>query len=121
MSITQEKISEQFHEIEQKIQEGLKATPTRYLVFWIFCGRFIKAQVKDREVKDDSHQSFILNQFDEKTEFYKLFPVEQKIKDIADRFRNSYHLGIFIGQSEPVKKYQGVSIAIEMENEESKT
>ena len=44
LSLTEAKIFEMYQEIERQIQEGKKATPVkRYLVFWIFCGRFIKA------------------------------------------------------------------------------
>ena len=36
----------------------------RFLVFWVFCGRFMEAEIKDGEFTDDQRQSLIINEFD---------------------------------------------------------
>ena len=106
-SPTEAKIHAVYGEIEQRIEAGKRAAPmTRFLVFWVFCGRFINAKAGDGVLVKDDGQSFILDEYDEQSGFYKLVSVERTIKEIADRLRNSYHLGFFTGPRVEVRQYQ---------------
>ena len=89
----------------------------RFLVFWVFCGRFMEAEIKDGEFTDDQRQSLIINEFDQSSGFYQLFPVEKSILDLSKRLFNSYHIGIFCGQSEAVKKYSADQIFQNIDSE----
>ena len=48
-----------------------------------------------RGISKASLQYLVLNEFDEESKFYKLFPVEERIRNIAKNNPNSYSIAIF--------------------------
>ena len=43
----------------------------------------------------NGRQIVILNEYDSKTKFYKYFNIENRIRFIAEDFRNSYQIAVF--------------------------
>jgi len=58
----------------------------KYFVLSIFTGHGMNI---------DGFGTMPLNEYDEKTHFYKMFPFERSIKQCAVDNPNSYHLGVF--------------------------
>ena len=46
-------------------------------------------------IQENGSQGVVVNEFDEKTGFYKIWKAEAMIRVLARLFPNSYHLGFF--------------------------
>ena len=46
-------------------------------------------------VQTDDLQSILTNEYDEKSRYYKQFPAERCVKDLAASHPNSYHVAVF--------------------------
>jgi len=71
--------------------DGISQTTSRKIaVFYIFVGYGV------RQKKDGTfHQTILLPQADPDTKFYKMYPLELKIAQIALRQSNTYHFVLF--------------------------
>ena len=66
---------------------GIKQKPTRkYTVICFFVGHGIVR---------DCMQEILLNQFDEKDNFYKSFEAERTIRDMSKKYSNAYMVTLF--------------------------
>ena len=43
----------------------------------------------------EGEQVLLTNEFDKKTQFYKLFKAENKLRHLAEEYANAYLIGIF--------------------------
>ena len=95
----------ELEEVYERIKGGLREAEgrrTRSLIFHVFCGH---------SMEKDGMQTFMINQpdmwekgddckhFDDYNNFYMRFEAEKHIRDLATRFPNSYHVGLFLGYS----------------------
>ena len=60
--------------------------PVNYLVIFLFACHGVL-------LEGTTH--ILLNEYDEKTGYYKLFPAEKKLRTYAETYPNAYILGIF--------------------------
>ena len=73
--------------LDKRLRLGkLGPVKTRYTIIWLFAGHGLLA---------DGGQAIVLNEFDPKKKFYKLFAAEKNIRTIADAYPNTYHVCIF--------------------------
>ena len=72
-------------EIAALLKKG-KEDKINYLTIFLFAGHGIMK---------DGMQCLVLNEFDPETGFYKLLPVEEKIRLYGTVFPNSYNIAIF--------------------------
>ena len=57
-----------------------------YLIIFLFTGR---------GMMQEGQQVLLMNEFDKKTRFYKIFKAESKLRFLAETYPNSYMIGIF--------------------------
>ena len=80
-------VSKTMDQLSLKIRNGKKARPVEnYLVVLLFAGHGILK---------DGVQHVLLNQYDAKTQFYKLLAVEKKLRGWSEFYHNSYLISIF--------------------------
>ena len=82
-----------------------------FLIIFLFAGHGLLK---------DGQQVLVLNEYDQKTSFYKLYMAEKKLRTLARVFTNSYLIGIFAccrqlynqndmkGQENPLPTISGV-------------
>ena len=71
-----------FESTYKEIEEMLGKTPKRnYVVFWLFGCHGIHL---------NGTQYIAFNEYDQSTKFYKLVAAEEKIRDLAEKYPNSY-------------------------------
>ena len=74
-------------QIHRKLRAGKSKKPMeRYLLFFMFTGHGLLT---------DGMQNLIFNDYDPKTNFYKMYRAEAKIRSFAETYPNSYVIGIF--------------------------
>ena len=70
--------------LEEKISTNKN---TKYFVLNIFTGHGMSI---------DGSGALPVNEYNEATHFYKMYPFEQKLRSLAICNANSYHLGVFV-------------------------
>ena len=85
---TKAQIEKTFKEqISVRLSQGKRANPPEnYLVIMLFACH---------GVLHEGNQSIVLNEYDKSKGFYKLLPVEKKLRTWANIFPNAYFIGIF--------------------------
>ena len=64
----------------------LKNPSQNFLIFYIFACHGIQKE---------GSQSIVINEIDPDAEFYRLWPAEADMRDWSEKFRNTYHVGLF--------------------------
>ena len=71
-----------YRKIQRSILTRLRAKPEKkYLIIYCFAGH---------GMNENGRQVFLVNEFDERTTFYKLCNVENYIRQYAEDYQNSY-------------------------------
>ena len=74
-------------DIPKRLSEGSKAKPPiKYLVICLFAGHGILK---------DGQQQILINEYDKKSGFYKLFMAEERLRAYARVYSNCYSVGVF--------------------------
>ena len=76
-------MEKEVRKIQDSTKKGGEREGQNILFVWLIAGHGIEV---------NGQQMFVLNEFDKKSGFNKLYPIEGKIRSFSSKFGNSFHL-----------------------------